>query len=242
MNEAPEVLRGDGDDSDARAFKPRDLKRPFVKAGIIVLVLAVFTLMLRATPLADLFSDVSKLQSTIDKTGVWAPAAFLGLSAALMFLGAPRLVFCTVGGALFGFIEGLVLSQIATLMGAFGPFLFARWGRRSPSDRKIKLFDKAREYLKRRSILDVFLLRQLPVWGVFLNLILGSSDVPIRTFLIGSFFGYLPQSIVFSLIGSGFGEVTTLHAVSRALGAVSVLAFAGIVTWQVMKKKRRREP
>jgi uncharacterized membrane protein YdjX (TVP38/TMEM64 family) len=239
MDDGPELNRGDGGVTEARDFKPRDLKRPYVKAGIIVLVLAAFTLLLRLTPLADLFSDVSKIQATIDETGVWAPAAFLGLSAALMFLGAPRLVFCTVGGALFGFIEGLALSQIATLMGALGPFLFARWGKRSPSEKKIMLIAKAQEYLKRRSILDVFLLRQLPVWGVFLNLILGSSDVPMRTFLIGSFFGYLPQSIVFALIGSGFGEVTTLHAVSRVFCAASVLAFAGIVTWQAMRKRKK---
>ena len=150
-----------------------------------------------------------------------------------MFVGAPRLVFCTVGGALFGFIEGLALSQVATL-----PFLFARWGRGAPSEQKLKLVARAQEYLKRRSILDVFLIRQLPVWGAVINLVLGSSDVPLRTFLVGSFFGYLPQSVVFSLIGSGFGETTTLHAVSRMFGAVSMLALFLLIAWRAMKKKR----
>jgi uncharacterized membrane protein YdjX (TVP38/TMEM64 family) len=220
-------------------FEARDLKRPYVKAAIVVGVLALFALLLRWTPLADLFSDVKRLQQMIDATGAFAPLAFLGLSAALMFLGAPRLVFCTVGGALFGFLEGLALSQVATLLGALGPFLFARWGRRTPSEQKLKLVAKAQEYLKHRSVLDVFLLRQLPVWGAILNLILGSSDVPLRTFLVGSFFGYLPQSVVFSLIGSGFGETTLLHAVSRVFGAVCMLALFLLIAWRAMKRRKR---
>jgi uncharacterized membrane protein YdjX (TVP38/TMEM64 family) len=228
MAEAPEERR----------LESRDIRRPYVKAGIVVGVLALFALLLRWTPFADVFSDVKEMQDAIDAAGAFAPLAFLGASAGLMFLGAPRLVFCTVGGALFGFIEGLALSQLATLAGALGPFLFARWGLGSTTEKKLKLVAKAQEYLKHRSILDVFLIRQLPVWGALLNIALGSSDVPLRTFLIGSFFGYLPQSIVFSLIGSGFGETTTLHAVSRVFGAVSVLVLGALITWRIIRKKR----
>ena len=71
------------------------------------------------------YLNVEELQALVSATGVWAPIVFFGLTAALIFVGAPRLIFCAIGGALFGFIGGVALSQIATLIGSLGPFLFS---------------------------------------------------------------------------------------------------------------------
>jgi uncharacterized membrane protein YdjX (TVP38/TMEM64 family) len=240
MGDRPGTEAAGGAPEPAPEARPRDAWRPYVKAAIVVLVLGSFAVILRWTPLADVASNVRGMQAALDGMGAFAPAAFFGLASVAMFVGAPRLVFCTLGGVLFGFVEGLVLSQFATMVGALGPFLFARWGNGAPKAPRLKVIARAKEYLKRRSVMDIFLLRQLPIWGVLLNLILGSSDVPLTTFLVGSFLGYLPQSIVFALIGSGFGEETMLLAALRFFGAGCLLALAAIITWRVMRRRKKQ--
>ena len=145
-------------------------------------------------------------------------------------------VFCAVGGALFGFLGGLALTQIATLIGSLGPFLFARWGARKWVTAKLRSFKFARDFLQNPSVMDVFLIRHLPIWGVFINMLLGSNGARLRTFLIGSFFGFLPQGVVFTLVGSGIGEESTLMVVSRTWGAILILVIAAIITRRVTRR------
>ena len=80
-------------------------------------VLALLVAAVNLTSVGD-YLDVEALRALVDGTGLYAPLAFFGLTAASIFVGAPRLIFCVVGGALFGFVEGLVLSQMATILGS----------------------------------------------------------------------------------------------------------------------------
>ena len=214
-----------------------NFKRAYLKTGMVVLFLALFVVLLNLTPVGE-YLNVEELQTVVSDTGAWAPLVFFGLAATLIFVGAPRLIFCALGGALFGFVEGLVLSQMATLLGSLGPFLFARWSAREWVTEKLSSFKIAREHLQNPSVMDVFLLRHIPIWGVFINLLLGSNNVRLRTFLIGSFFGFLPQGIVFTLIGSGIGEESTLMVISRVWCAILVLVVAAIITRRVTRRDR----
>ncbi len=223
--------------ADLEKLPVPNFKRAYLKTGMVVLFLALFVVLLNLTPVGE-YLNVEELQTVVSDTGAWAPLVFFGLAATLIFVGAPRLIFCALGGALFGFVEGLVLSQMATLLGSLGPFLFARWSAREWVTEKLSSFKIAREHLQNPSVMDVFLLRHIPIWGVFINLLLGSNNVRLRTFLIGSFFGFLPQGIVFTLIGSGIGEESTLMVVSRVWCAILVLVVAAIITRRVTRRDR----
>ena len=212
-----------------------DFRRAYLKTGMVVLVLALFVVLLNLTPAGE-YLNVEELQALVSETGAWAPLVFFGLAATLIFVGAPRLIFCALGGALFGFVEGLALSQMATMLGSLGPFLFARWSAREWVTARLSSFKIAREHLQNPTVMDVFLLRHIPIWGVFINLLLGSNNVRLRTFFIGSFFGFLPQGIVFTLIGSGIGEESTLMFVSRVWCAILVLVVAAIITRRVTRR------
>ncbi len=228
------------DGSPADLSKPLvpDFRRAYLKTGMVVLFLALFVVLLNLTSAGE-YLNVEELQTVVSDTGAWAPLVFFGLAATLIFVGAPRLIFCTLGGALFGFVEGFALSQMATLLGSLGPFLFAKWSAREWVTAKLSSFKIAREHLQNPSVMDVFLLRHIPIWGVFINLLLGSNNVRLRTFLIGSFFGFLPQGVVFTLIGSGIGEESTLMVVSRVWCAILVLVIAAIITRRVTRQTRR---
>lgn len=212
-----------------------NFRRGYLKTAAVVLFLACIVALLNLSSIGE-HLNVDALRAMVDGTGMWAPFVFFLVTAASIFIGAPRLIFCAAGGALFGFVEGLFLTQLATIVGSLGPFLFARWAAREWVAARLAKFKAAQRYLRNPSVLDVFLIRHLPIWGVFINMLLGSNGVRLRTFLAGSFLGFLPQGIVFTLVGSGVGEESTLMVVSRTWGAILVLVVAAVITRRVIRR------
>jgi uncharacterized membrane protein YdjX (TVP38/TMEM64 family) len=82
------------------------------------------------------------------------------------------------------------------------------------------------------------LIRFLPVGhNLATNLLAGVSSVPPLPFLLGSFVGYLPQTVVFALIGSG---VETDPALRLIVGAALFLASAAFGGWLYRRHRRLR--
>jgi uncharacterized membrane protein YdjX (TVP38/TMEM64 family) len=150
-------------------------------------------------------------------------------SSVLILVGMPRLLFCALGGVLFGFVEGLIYSQVATLAGAYGTFLVARWGTRKWVERLIHSESRMYRMLENPTLLTVFLSRQLPSGGVFISAFLGFSSVNHLNFLLGSLLGFLPEAIPAVLLGSGAGKSSMLLAFAQFLTAAAVLLLAGMV-------------
>ena len=206
-----------------------DLQRSYRKTTVLVLFFSVGVMVMHFTPLKLWFQDMGALRASLAGAGLWAPVAYLALTALSIFVGAPRLPFCVLGGLLFGFIEGLALSQFGSLLGAYGPYLFARFSSSGWIEMQLRRFEGAGQYLDDPTIFNVFLFRQIPVWGVFTNLCLGSVGVSHRTFILGSFLGFLPQAIIFTLIGSGLVEESLLRALSRVWVAIAIIGAATVV-------------
>ena len=201
--------------------------RFIVMALVVAACLAIFHL----TPLKDYATNVFAWKDKIQATGVWAPLAFLGISSGLIAVGLPRLLFCALGGMLFGFLDGFLLALFASLFGSYATFIFARWGGREWVRKRIAQDGKMHKLLKHPSLFSVFLVRQLPIAGVVPNLVLGVTHVRHRVFLLGSFLGYLPSAAWVALIGSGIGKQSLAHAMGQitlamlGLGGVSTLAW-----------------
>jgi uncharacterized membrane protein YdjX (TVP38/TMEM64 family) len=87
------------------------------------------------------------------------------------------------------------------------------------------------------SVLTVFLVRQLPIAGVVPNLVLGVTPVKHRVFLIGSFLGLLPATVLVSLIGSGLGKPSLLHSLGQLTTALAVLALAAVLVWRLRPRR-----
>lgn len=230
-----------GGDPLFETAQPRGIKRSYLRLGAIALFVAVCVAVLHFTPVKDYLTELGELQRLLAGAGPFAPAIFCGVAAVAIFVGAPRLVFYTAGGVLFGFGLGFACAQLAALAGAYGPFMFAR---RVGDDwvlARLERFERLQRRLRDPSVLDVFLCRQLPVWGLVINLMLGTTRLTHGRFVLGTFLGYLPQGVIFTLIGSGLAEESTLHAISRVWGAVPlVLAGALLTTWLVRRARERR--
>jgi dolichyl-phosphate-mannose-protein mannosyltransferase len=72
----------------------------------------------------DLFSQI---QQVVKSTGVWGDAIFVAVYAIATLLILPVTAFNILGGALYGGLEGLVLTSLGALLSAGLAFVFARW-------------------------------------------------------------------------------------------------------------------
>ncbi len=182
------------------------LKKLFRKGLVIVLVALVVAVVLHFTQMDRLLGDLQAGKSRIDEWGWAAPLVFTGMTTFLVAIGVPRLAFCFVGGLGFGFVQGLLWSQLGTLLGAYLTYLFARYLARSWVLQRLQRHPRLQKWFANPTVLSVFLVRQVPVGGVFLNLALGISTVRSGKFLMGSLLGFLPEAVLVTLVGSGLGK------------------------------------
>lgn len=158
-------------------------------------------------------------------TGEWV---FIGIGALVTALGFPRQVIAFLGGYAFGALLGTALALLAAVLGCVLSFYYARLlGRALVYGRfpdKVRRLD---EFLGRHPFNMALLIRLLPVGhNLSTNLIAGVSSVRAWPFIAGSGLGYLPQTVVFALAGSGvnldpawrIGSAVVLFLLSAILG------------------------
>lgn len=193
------------------------------KLFVVFLAVSALVLVLHLTRLHEILLDRELLEEALSSAGVWAPLVFVGLNAVSVALGCPRLLFCALGGALFGFAPGLLYSLIGTVGGSYTVFLLSRWGRRQSSWKWPDRLQRMLRVLERRPVLGVVILRQTPITGVVTNLFLGCTRVGQGAFVVGSFIGYLPTAIPAALLGQGMFEASILDSLSLIAAAVILL-------------------
>lgn len=214
------------------------------RALIFVVVVALAFILLHLTPLRDVVEDLQHLRAFIDGFGVRGEFAFAVLTALLMALGTPRLLFYGLAGLLFGFWEGLAAALAGSLLGALVMFRAARWGGRSWVRRRFgehRLFGRIASV--RPTVMAVIMIRQLPLSNVFINVGLALSRVSSRTFLLGTFIGYLPQGVVACLVGSGFASGLAWEGMVQLLLACVFVVALGV--WALLRRaaqKRANDP
>ncbi len=176
----------------------------------------------------DRVLDTGWIDGAVKGRGVEGLALFLGLGAAAVAVGLPRQAVCFLAGYAEGLAGGILLAQLASIAGCALAFAYARLLGRDFVRRR--LGERARRidaFVAGNAFAATVLIRFLPVGSNLLtNLVAGISAVRPAPFLLGSFVGYLPQTIVFALLGSGIrvdpgpriALAVALFLVSAALG------------------------
>ncbi|MCA1910104.1 MAG: VTT domain-containing protein [Magnetospirillum sp.] len=179
------------------------------------------------------------VDSEVRGKGLWGEALFILVGASFTALGMPRQVVSFLGGYAFGFLLGTLLSLLATLMGALGVFYYARFmgrdflARRFPG--RVKKID---DFLSGNPMTMALVLRLSPFSSnLVANLAAGVSGVRALPFFAGSAIGYLPQTIVFALLGGGMElDPVTNTILSAMLFVVSTVL--GLWLWRRYRKAR----
>ncbi len=204
---------------------PRSFLWRFLKALLFLVSLLGSIYLLRWLGLE---LDQGWIDRAVRGRGVIGEMVFIGAGAMAMALGLPRQLIAFLGGYAFGVLTGTAFALLAAVLGCALSFYYARlFGRALVSGRfpnKVKRLDAI---LSRHPFHMALLIRLLPVGhNLSTNLIAGVSSVRALPFLAGSGLGYLPQTLIFALAGSGvhldpgwrIGAAVALFVLSAILG------------------------
>jgi uncharacterized membrane protein YdjX (TVP38/TMEM64 family) len=152
----------------------------------------------------------ASLLNWVDEYTVLAPVAYLLLYVAVVAFSLPGgLVMTISGGFLFGFVTGGIYAVVGATLGATALFLIAKT---SVGDYLLAkaggTIQKMQQGFADNALSYLFVLRLIPIFPFFLvNLAPAFLGVPLRIYLIATFFGIMPATFVFALAGSGLGSV-----------------------------------
>lgn len=212
------------------------------KVAIAALLIAVVgcSLLIYAMPLKDLLNQSYQIKLLLAETGYAAPAVFTLSAALLTAIGMPRLLLCTLAGVIFGFSWGFVWSHFGTLLGAYGTFIFARWSGREYVLQKFPKIIALSQSSHARGWRSVLFMRQLPISGLYNDILLGMSSVSHCDFWIGSALGFLPLGVTATLVGAGAIQADVAH-LAQYVGIATVAFFLLTLSLKWILAQRQRK-
>jgi uncharacterized membrane protein YdjX (TVP38/TMEM64 family) len=188
---------------------------------------------------SGVFGDVlSKdwIDSEVRGKGIGGEALFVCVAGLVTAVALPRHVVSFLGGYAFGVVLGTLLGVAGTVLGCLFTFFYARViGRPLVSARLGARVQRIEDFLAAHPFWMTVLIRLLPVGNNFAtNLAAGVSRVPAPPFFFGSILGYLPQTLVFALAGSGLD----VGAAWRIVIAVALFLVSGAIGAWLYRKYR----
>ena len=198
----------------------------------VILALVMF-LMRRLVPDPEIFTGWVE---------AWLPHGVAGWliyvfgAACLMCIAGPRQLISFAGGYAFGAVVGTILATLGVTLGCALAFSLARWGGQRFVERRYgERLRRFNTFLARNPFWLAVLLRLFPSGNNLLfSVAAGVSRIPALPFFLGSCLGYIPQNLIFSLLGSGARvDPVWRFGVGGALFVVS-----GFLAWLLYQRFR----
>ncbi len=159
--------------------------------------------------------------------------------AALM--GMPVAVLITAGALIFGPWPGMAYALVGMVCGALatygvGRFMGGHAVEGWSTHGKLHAFS---ELVKRRGLWAIILIRVFPIAPfVMINLGAGAMRVRVRDFVLGTFIGLAPGTVILSLFTDQLAKaLSSPHTQVWLWWGAAALAL-GVVAWQVRRRRR----
>ncbi len=149
--------------------------------------------------------DTAWIDDRVRGHGLSGELLFVGTGAVFTAFGLPRQMVGFLGGYAFGLLGGSLLALVASTLGCALAFAYARLVGRSFVKRRFGgRIARVDRFLAGNPFSMALLIRLLPVGSnLATNLAAGVTSVGALPFIGGSAIGYLPQTAIFALAGSG---------------------------------------
>jgi uncharacterized membrane protein YdjX (TVP38/TMEM64 family) len=178
----------------------------------------------------------------IQDLGPWGAVVFAFLYTLAAVLLLPGVILTLGAGAVFGLLKGAILVSISATLGATAAFFVGRYFargwvmRRIESNPRFKAIDEA---VAREGWKIVGLTRLSPAFPFnLLNYAFGVTRVSPRDYILASWIGMMPGTVMYVYIGSLAGDLATLGAGQQArspaewtLSAVGLLATVAVTVY-----------
>ncbi|VAX01001.1 hypothetical protein MNBD_GAMMA22-997 [hydrothermal vent metagenome] len=178
----------------------------------------------------------NEILNIIRSWGLAAPV----ISVLLMVLQAviaplPAYLITAANGIIFGFLWGIVISLIGAMLGALVSFSITRWFYNNYAKNKLKE-SKTQAYIEKISSKHGFkvilIARLIPLISFdLISYAAGASSIKISHFLLATFIGMLPATILYTAIAN---KVAAIEQYSSQFVIYStLLAFILIIAWLI---------
>jgi uncharacterized membrane protein YdjX (TVP38/TMEM64 family) len=210
--------------------------KPYLRGLALIASFAALGYLVKVTGLSGLF-DEAWVDAEIRGRGLSGEVLYLAIGALLTAIGFPRQAVCFLGGYAFGFEFGTALALAASLGGCVLAFLYARLlGRSFVLSRFPDRIRRVDAFLHANPLSMTLLVRLLPVGSnVVTNLAAGVSGVRAMPFFAGSLLGYVPQTVIFTLLGSGIHFDPAL----RIAASVALFVVSGMLGVYLFRRYRK---
>lgn len=208
--------------------------------GLLLTLVIAFSYLLFTLPIKEVLNQSQQIKAWLAQTGYAAPLVFTLASALLTTVGMPRLLLCSLAGMIFGFTWGFVLSHFATVFGAYLTFVFARWSGRDYVQQKFPKIIALSESTQANGWRSVLFMRQLPISGLYNDILMGMSTVSHGDFWLGTLLGFLPLGVTATLVGAGAIQADMTH-LAQYLGIAAVAFFLLTLTIKYLVAQRQRK-
>ena len=183
-----------------------------IPVGVLVLGLVAFFVfdLDRFLSFEELRERRAGLLRWVDTYGVIAALVYMLVYAVAIAFSLPGGAVLTItGGFLFGWIWGAVCVVFAATAGATALFLIAKTSFGDALRAKAgPALQKMQEGFQEEPLSYLLVLRLVPLFPFFLvNLVPAFLGVSIRIYVLGTFVGIIPGTIVFALFGDSLGSV-----------------------------------
>jgi uncharacterized membrane protein YdjX (TVP38/TMEM64 family) len=225
-------------------MKPSSLRPILVGLIAAVLIAAIFYFKLPSL----IQTWFKQALDWIGGLGIWGPIIFALLYVLACVFFIPGSILTLGAGALFGVLKGSILVSISATLGATAAFLVGRYlardwvARKIEQNPKFKTIDRA---VAEEGWKIVGLLRLSPLFPFsLLNYALGLTQVPLREYVLASWIGMMPGTVMYVYIGSlaqaGARKTTPAEWALRAVGLVATIAVTVLLTRIARKALSKR--
>jgi uncharacterized membrane protein YdjX (TVP38/TMEM64 family) len=173
------------------------------KAIAAVLLIIIATVLLSAFDVRGLIREAL---TWIGQLGGWGQLLFVAIYVVATVLFIPGSAFGLAAGAMFGVVRGTLLVSVGSTLGATCAFLLGRYLARDWVAKKIQgnasftIIDRA---IAEQGGKIVLLTRLSPIFPfTLLNYALGLTRVSLRIYVLASWIGMMPGTVMFVYLGS----------------------------------------
>lgn len=195
-----------------------DTKKKLLIVAALVTLIAVFKIMHlgQYLDLSYLKASQATFSSYYHEQQLLTIAAYMLIYITATALSLPGAAILTLaGGALFGLFIGTVVISFASTIGAtlaciVSRYLLQGWVQKKFADK----LQKINHGMEKEGAFYLFTLRLVPIFPFFIiNLVMGLTKIPIRSFYWVSQLGMLPATVVYVNAGQELGKIDSLSGI-----------------------------
>lgn len=196
------------------------------RIGIATLLVAAIVAALWLLPVKDYLAGL--LQS-IETVGPWGPVLLAGAYIVACVLFVPGSILTLGAGFLFGVVYGTVAVSVGSVLGATAAFLVGRTLLRSSIEKRIAAYPRFQAIdraVGQQGFKIVLLTRLSPLFPFnLLNYAFGLTNVRLWQYVLASWIGMLPGTVMFVYLGSALKSLAEVAAGAPEGGAPQTVFF-----------------